>query len=101
MIAPLIALVLAAALLLVAYLARLHPDVGMRRILQAASSLLAVTALVAGLALYPKVSVWQSYQAGEAAMTRYTVEKIRAKHMIRLLGSPEAYIEYLKATQER
>lgn len=100
MIAPLIALVLAAALLSVAYVARLHPDVSMRRIVQAASSALAVIVLVAGIALYPRVSVWQSYQAGEVAMTKYTVEKIRAKHMIRLLGSPEAYIEYLKAIKQ-
>lgn len=101
MIVLLIGLILAASLGLLAFVARHHPIIAVRRWLQVGSVLGAVLILVASLLLYPSVNVWQEYRAGQATVAKYDIERIRAKHMIRLLGSPQAYIEYLKAIKEQ
>lgn len=101
MIALLIALIIAALLFACAYLGTKHPLPSVGRGITAASSLLACIALITGLAFYPSVNVWQQYTAGQATASRYDLERIRAEHMIKLMGSPQAYIEYLKAIQEK
>lgn len=99
MIALAVAIVLALALGALAYIARLHPVVALRRGLQVTASILAVASLVTGIAAYPSVDVWQQYKAGQASASRYDLERIRAINMIEIMGSPQAYIEYLKATK--
>ncbi|WP_313453268.1 hypothetical protein [Stutzerimonas nitrititolerans] len=97
MIALLIGLILTASLAGLAFIARYHPIPAIRRWLQVGCAVAAVTVLVTSLLLYPAVNVWQQYQAGQAAASKHDLERIRAEHMIAVFGSPQAYIEYLKA----
>jgi len=101
MISILIGLILTASLAGLAFIARYHPIPAIRRWLQVGCAVAAVTVLVTSLLFYPAVNVWQHYQAGKALASQYDLEEVRARHMIDLLGSPQAYIEYLKAVQEK
>ena len=100
MLAILIGAVISASLGLLGFVARYHPIPAFRRWIQVACGIGVVLVLVVSLLLYPSVNVWQQYHAGQAIASQYDLERIRAEHMIDLLGSPQAYIEYLKAIKE-
>ena len=97
MIALLIALVLAFALFACAYLGTKHPLVSVGRAVSAGCSLTACITLITGLALSPMTQVWQATSAADARVEIMNAEAARAEAMIEQLGSPQAYIEYLKA----
>lgn len=97
MIVLLIGVILSGSFGLLAWAARLHPIQTFRRSLQVGGCIAAVLTLVIALLLYPSANVWQHYQAGKATASQYDLERIRAENMIAVLGSPQAYIEYLKA----
>ncbi len=99
MIALAVAIVLALALSGLAYVARLHPVLALRRGIQASAAITAVIALVAGLVLMPASQSWQASLRVSALEAQTDAELSRATRMIKVLGSPAAYIEYLKATK--
>lgn len=99
MIALAVSIVLALALLGLAYIARLHPLESLRRGIQACACFLSVATLVIGLLLFPTSQAWQSSRSVAAQEAQANAELSRANRMIEALGSPAAYIEYLKATK--
>lgn len=99
MIALAIAIILALSSVGLAYVARKHPLEALRRGIQVAACLMAVTSLVAGLLLFPSSRAWQSSRSVAVQEAQADAEVDRATRMIEVLGSPAAYIEYLKATK--
>jgi hypothetical protein len=97
MIALFIALIIATALLALSWVSRNHPIPTVRRGLMVGCSGASVLIMIVGLSLYPASQVWQSSRASDAALKSVEVETARATAMIAQLGSPAAYIEYLKA----
>lgn len=99
MTAILASLVICAAFLAIAYAGTRHPVVAIGRAVSISAFILAVAALVAGITLSPESSVWEAELAADASVKHLEAESTRAKYMIEYLGSPQAYIEYLKATK--
>lgn len=87
------AVVLAAALMLLAFAASKEGNDTVCVCL----FLLAVSALLAGLYYVPVYQVYHAEYEAEVASIQATSEASKAKAMIEELGSVESYLEYLKA----
>ncbi len=101
MIAFLIGLTVAVAMGLAAYLARFHPSKFIGRLQQASALLIGMLALCVGLLLYPRAQAWQEDYAAQARSAAARYELDHTERMVQVLGSSRAYIEYLKARQEK
>lgn len=99
MISLIIAVLMSLILLGLAHWTKTHPIPKLGKLLRRALCVIAALSLVTGIALYPLSQSWQEHRAAESRALTLATETSRAQEMIAILGSPQAYIEYLKVTQ--